>query len=384
MEQKIKIVFIGLIAICALSFIFNIFTLVSKQRITREKNALEQENVTLNKKIEATLQQNKELQNGVNLLKQNLTKLAKERETLQKKYAMVENARAELVNQVQALSAQIKESPGGVPAGVSMAEDEYWAAILKENKENQWKLDELQSKLSEAKINNEDLQRQRDSLELEITNLSRDKQELSRQYEFFQKQVEYNKKMMETISLELVGEKNDKMKIEESLDTIKRENNILRRQLESVNSRKINLERKISELEDSNRTLESRFSEMDIMLEDKVLEVSRMNRRARTDAIMKEEPVELSPIIVRPAEMTSQFGTTIEGRVVALNRENNFVIVDLGQVNSVRVGDVLGVLDDGNRPIATLEVIETRDSISACDILRTSTPLQVGNLVRVK
>lgn len=384
MEQKIKIVFIGLIAICALSFIFNIFTLVSKQRITHQRDALEQENVTLNKKIEATLQQNKELQNGVNLLKQNLTKLAKERETLQKKYAMVENARAELVNQVQALSAQIKESPGGVPAGVSMAEDEYWAAILKENKENQWKLDELQSKLSEAKINNEDLQRQRDSLELEITNLSRDKQELSRQYEFFQKQVEYNKKMMETISLELVGEKNDKMKIEESLDTIKRENNILRRQLESVNSRKINLERKISELEDSNRTLESRFSEMDIMLEDKVLEVSRMNRRARTDAIMKEEPVELSPIIVRPAEMTSQFGTTIEGRVVALNRENNFVIVDLGQVNSVRVGDVLGVLDDGNRPIATLEVIETRDSISACDILRTSTPLQVGNLVRVK
>ena len=383
MEQKIKIVFIGLIAICALSFIFNIFTLVSKQRITRERDTLEQENVTLNKKIEATLQQNKELQNGVNLLKQNLTKLAKERETLQKKYAMVENARAELVNQVQALSAQIKEGPTGVP-GVSMAEDEYWAAILKENKENQWKLDELQSKLNEAKINNEELQRQRDSLELEITNLSRDKQELSRQYEFFQKQVEYNKKMMETISLELVGEKNDKMKIEESLDTIKRENNILRRQLESVNSRKINLERKISELEKNNKTLESRFNEMDIMLEDKVLEVSRMNRRARTDAIMKEEPVELSPIIVRPAETTSQFGTSIEGRVVAINRENNFVIVDLGQINSVRIGDVLGVLDDNNRPVATLEVIETRDSISACDILRTSTPLQVGNLVRVK
>jgi len=383
MEQKIKIVFIGLIAICALSFIFNIFTLVSKQRITRERNALEQENVTLNKKIEATLQQNKELQDGVNLLKQNLTKLVKERETLQQKYTLVENARAELVNQVQELSAQIKEGPTGVP-GVSMAEDEYWAEILKENKENQWKLDELQNKLSEAKINNEDLERQRGSLELEITNLNRDKQELSRQYEFFQKQVEYNKKMMETISLELVGEKNDKMKIEETFDTIKRENNILRRQLENLNSRKIGLERKISELEDNNRMLESRFNEMDIMLEDKVLEVSRMNRRARTDAIKKEEPVELSPIIVRPAETTSQFGTTIEGRVVAVNRENNFVIVDLGQINSIRVGDVLGALDDASRPIATLEVIETRDSISACDILRTSTPLQVGNLVRVK
>jgi len=383
MEQKIKIVFIGLIAICALSFIFNIFTLVSKQRITHEKDALEQENVTLNKKIEATLQQNKELQNGVNLLKQNLTKLVRDRETLQQKYTMVENARAELVSQVQALSAQIEEGPAGA-AGVSMAEDEFWAGILKENKGNQWKLDELRNKLSEAKINNEELQRQRDSLELEVTNLNRDKQELSRQYEFFQKQVEYNKKKMETISLELVGEKNDKMKIEESFDTIKRENNILRRQLESVNSRKIGLERKISELEDNNKTLKSRFNEMDIMLEDKVLEVSRMNRRARNDAIMKEGPVELSPIIVRPAERTSQFGTTIEGRVVAINRENNFVIVDLGQINSVRVGDVLGVLDDGDRPIATLEVIETRDSISACDILRTSTPLQVGNLVRVK
>jgi len=383
MEQKIKIILIGLISICALSFIFNIFTLVSKQQLARQKTALEEQNASLNKKVEAALSQNKELQNGINVLKDNLTKLVQDRDNLQQKYAMVENARAELVSQVQNLSQQIQESPTGAP-GVSMAEDEYWAGILKESKENQWKIDELRNKLKEARISNEELDRQRDTLELDIANLNRDKQELSRQYEFFQKQVEYNKKMMETISLELVGEKNDKMQIEESFDTIKRENNILRRQLDSLNSRKINLERKITELEDNNKTLESRFNEMDIMLEDKVLEVNRMNRRSRTDAIEKEGPVELSPIIVRPADSTPQFSTSIEGRIVAVNRENNFVIVDLGQVNSIRVGDVLGVLDDADRPIATLEVIETRDSISACDILRTSKPLQVGNLVKVK
>jgi hypothetical protein len=98
------------------------------------------------------------------------------------------------------------------------------------------------------------------------------------------------------------------------------------------------------------------------------------------------EPVELSPIVVRPPSEASALQTSRDndGKVLALNRENNFIVIDIGEENGVRVGDTFQVSNKEDKPIASVEVIETRDSISACDIKKESSTIKVGDKVRIK
>lgn len=89
--------------------------------------------------------------------------------------------------------------------------------------------------------------------------------------------------------------------------------------------------------------------------------------------------VELPPIIVRnnQAGMTSM----IRGRLVEVNDPHNFVVIDRGSTDGVRVGMAFDVLR-GSSAVGRVSVIRARPSIAACDIVRAKTPspLQAGDL----
>jgi hypothetical protein len=382
MEQKIKFIIIGLIAVLTVSLIFNVATFSAKQAVARERDKLKEENASLAKKVEDSLKENKSLQEKINLLNQNIDRLSKEKEEVFKKLELLEKTRQELVKQVKALKEQGQEQT--VPSGMSQTQDAYWAGILKSKKDLELQLDNLRNELKTAQINNEQLDKQKSSLELEVNNLSREKEEFMRQADYVKKQLEYNKKIMDTTTLELVAEKNDKMQIEETLKTIKNENAILRRQLKNLNDRKISLEKKLAEAQAENTTLENRFTEMDILLKDKMLQVDRLSKQIATGQNEQEGPVELSPIVVRPqSEVTKASEAPRQGRVLAVNRENNFVVIDLGDEGGAsRVGDVFHVYNKEGKLIATIEVIETRRAISACDIRKETAPIKIGDVVK--
>ncbi|MDD5653310.1 MAG: hypothetical protein PHT31_04000 [Candidatus Omnitrophica bacterium] len=404
MEQKIKFIIIGLIAVLVVSFALNIFTLLSKEQALRSNNTLQEDKSSLLKEVETSKQKVGQLQKQLIELNQGVDKLNKEKEEIQKKYDLVDKARQTLVDQVKALkekeaSSKTSASATAQPASNALGNDAYWAGILKQKKDLEWQLDTVRSELKTAQINNEQLQKEKSALELEAGNLGREKQDLGRQYEFVQKQLEYNKKMMESIALELVGEKNDKLQIQDSFKAIKTENAMLRRQLKNLNDRKISLERKLATAQEKSHTLESRFNEMDVLLKDKMLQLEKISRTVpSSEATAKEEPVELTPIVVRPpSETTTMPSITTpaaetsaasipqkEGKISAVNRDNNFVIIDLGEEQSARVGDVFNVYNKANKPIGVVEIIETRKAISACDIQRENEKIQVGDKVRLK
>ncbi|MDD4900375.1 MAG: hypothetical protein PHG68_07330 [Candidatus Omnitrophica bacterium] len=242
MEQKIKFIIIGLIAVLVVSFALNIFTLLSKEQALRSNNTLQEDKSSLLKEVETSKQKVGQLQKQLIELNQGVDKLNKEKEEIQKKYDLVDKARQTLVDQVKALkekeaSSKTSASATAQPASNALGNDAYWAGILKQKKDLEWQLDTVRSELKTAQINNEQLQKEKSALELEAGNLGREKQDLGRQYEFVQKQLEYNKKMMESIALELVGEKNDKLQIQDSFKAIKTENAMLRRQLKNLNDR---------------------------------------------------------------------------------------------------------------------------------------------------
>ena len=88
--------------------------------------------------------------------------------------------------------------------------------------------------------------------------------------------------------------------------------------------------------------------------------------------------VELPPIIVRKdqAGMT----TTVRGRLLDVNESHNFVVVDKGSDDGVRVGMVLDVLR-GAASVGRVSVVRVRPQLSACDIIRAKTAglLQAGD-----
>ena len=88
--------------------------------------------------------------------------------------------------------------------------------------------------------------------------------------------------------------------------------------------------------------------------------------------------VELPPIIVRKDQ--AGMASVVRGRVLEVNELHNFVVVDRGSMDGVRIGMTFDILR-GSGPVGRATVVRVRPQLSACDILRakTSGPIQVGD-----
>jgi hypothetical protein len=105
----------------------------------------------------------------------------------------------------------------------------------------------------------------------------------------------------------------------------------------------------------------------------------------------KKESIELPPIVVRPqTEKISAPQEQIQepipeipsaGKILAVNRDDNFAIINMGEDLGIRVGDTFQVYRKG-KPIAIIEVIKTRRSIAACEIKTEITPIQLEDTIR--
>ncbi|MDD5465805.1 MAG: hypothetical protein PHP73_05650 [Candidatus Omnitrophica bacterium] len=177
---------------------------------------------------------------------------------------------------------------------------------------------------------------------------------------------------------------------QDALKTLKAENEEFTRQLKSLSSRKIILDQKIQSLQETNSALEKRLNEMNTMLVNRMPQAGSLG--SESDMIKsgvpaatlekKRESVELPAIIVRSSfspekPVVPAFG----GKILAVNTDNNFVIIDLGSASGVKVGDMFNVYR-AQKSIGSIAVIQIRDSISACDIKRTSTPLKIGDNIK--
>ena len=82
----------------------------------------------------------------------------------------------------------------------------------------------------------------------------------------------------------------------------------------------------------------------------------------------------LPPIVAqKTAKLTTpsleQIGedTDLKGRVVTINKEHNFVVIDLGKQDGIDVGNKFNVYR-GSIFLGLIEIIQARDRIAAADI----------------
>jgi chromosome segregation ATPase len=319
----------------------------------------------------------------IDLLNKELAVVRKEKQDVEKKYELANKAKDELVEKLKFLQDQLSAKPE-VEVALPPTTDAYWAGILKSKTDLEFQLAQIRNDLKSTQINNEQLQRDKKTLELEFNNLKREKEDLKRQFD-------YNQKLVDSLSQDLVREKNDKNKMQETFSSLRSENGLFLQQIKSLSNRKITLEHKLQALQEKKANLELKFNQMQVMLSDKLSQIGNLNQQL-TDIATEEKPkkglplekresVELPAIVVRPqSEITQYESTPLEAKISAVNRENNFVVVELGEEAGVKVGNKLRVTRDGQY-VGEVEVIQTRKNISACDIKKEIIPIQIGDSV---
>jgi len=384
MEQKIKFIIIGLIVFSVACLLLFFKAVNQQQTLARESNALKSENNALLNKVNQLENDLKENQGKIDSLKNERDKASAELKDLQNKFDLASKARDELAEKLQKQS-QRQETAEKPTLQVPEGADAYWGEILKSKTDLELQLANIRTELRNLQINNESLQRDKAALEIDINSLRNEKKDLIRQ-------LDYNQKLLDSMSQEVVRERNDKSAIQDSLKTIRAENDLLSRQLKSLSSRKISLDQKIQALAEGKDTVDKRLSEMETMLTDKISQIDSL--KTELDAIKsgkavvsvekKRESVELPAIVVRSsANLENNKAEIAEypGKILAVNTDSNFVVIDLGISSGAKVGDEFNVYR-AQKLIGSIAVIQARDNISACDIKKVSTALKVGDSVK--
>ncbi len=392
MEQKTKIIILGLVAILIVSLFVTLQTFSSKQTVEKERDQLRKENMALSRKADEAMGETRRLADKLNSFNTDLSRVNQEKEELEKKFQIINKERQDLADQLTAAKSQrqIMQASSAI-SSMPASEDAYWASLVKAKTDLEFQLENLRVEFKNAQAKNGALMREKANMELEVTNLSREASELRRQ-------LSYNQKLMDSIAQELVREKNDKFAIEGSVKEIKSDNTLLRRQLKAINNRKDNLEEKLVSMQQQNQSLNRRIDEMQNILQDRNTQIEGLKTKVEnmvaglppSGGMKKDVPVELPPITVRPQPekaaqkqtMPSPAMLSIAGKIVAINRENNFVVIDLGDDAGIKLGDTFQAYNREGVPIASLEVIQTRKNISACDIKNESATLAVGDTIR--
>ncbi len=384
MDQRTKLIIIGLIGFSVVCLFLFMQATSSQQMLMRERNDLKSENATLISKVDRIENDLKANQVKIFSLQDEKAKAIQDLNELQKKLDLVSRSRDELVEKFKQRKEEVSGAGQQETAGQNT--DAYWGQILKAKTDLELQLSSIRDELKSLQVSNDSLQREKSALEIDINSLRNEKQDLLRQ-------LDYNRKLLDSISQEVVRERNDKVAIQDSFKAIKAENRILSRQLKNLNSHKAALDKKVQDIQEGKSAIEKRLSEMETMLADRVSQINSL--KEDLDAIRSGKPVaalekkfkesvELPEIVVRsssPVEKTEAGAAAFPGKILAVNLDNNFVVIDLGSSSGVKSGDRFSAYRDG-KPIGSIEVIQVRDNISACDIKRMSTPLKTGDNIK--
>ncbi len=234
-------------------------------------------------------------------------------------------------------------------------------ALQRDRKSVEDKLASLRTQLSSA---SSDLERSRSSLE-----------ELKDRYE---KLTEERNKLQS----QLTSTSKERDEVQQGLKRLEQENADLERSASHLRERLAFLDRDYRKLADKVAQLESMHEESGNAASSPNADASTapMSNMKTSSSSSIPGAVELPPIIVRKDQ--AGVSMPVRGRLVEVNEPHNFVIVDKGSTDGVRVGMTFDVLR-GAGSVGRATVVRVRPQLSACDIIRSNTPgpLQAGDLV---
>ena len=418
MPKNAKLIIFLLVVIVAASVFMTLSTSTQKTALEQEKARLENEIAQYKDREQQLTQENKRigdqlkeaqgaqgrLQKQITDFSDKVTALTTERDDWKTRVEDLKKERDQLIAKLQekpevpagaaalgpgqVMPAGPQDMPTAAAAVPSGDEDQYWAQVLKEKAGLEIKLNELQSKLSQGSVDVEELKKKNSDLEIELGQLKNEKEDIERH-------IKYSEDLANTLSIDLAREKNDKRYLTDRTDKMKEENLALRAQVKELTASKMALEKSIARISEDKSSAESKLRTTESIIQnriDEVLDIKKnLDKKIETSSATGSKEIELPPIVISAPSPTSTKSSAANpvnlgsagynGRVLSINNDSNFVIIDLGQDAGVSVGDNLSVYR-GSKYIAGLEIIQARKDISAADIKQKGAKIQVGDTVK--
>jgi chromosome segregation ATPase len=267
-----------------------------------------------------------------------------------------------------------------INTGDAKANEVYWAGVVRAKAALELELTDVKKKLNENSLKVEDLKKANSDLELEVGRLKNEREEIVRK-------IKYGEDLADSLSIELARSRNDQKSVQDRADKISTENQSLRGDIRQLTTTKVALEKSISKLTDEKGTIEKKLVETENIIQSRIDEIWKIKKDVDKRFDINKNAygeVELAPIVVNagsaPAKM-AQESIRKAGNIVSINEENNFVVINLGEKDNIRVGDTLKVYRDRNA-IGTVAVIQVRKDISAADIKQRTSAFKPGDTVR--
>jgi len=233
MDNKVKLLVIGLGVLAAIS-LFIAFQLnltngklgVENQALDQKLSQISQENDQLTKKLSSVLDKNRTLLGSFGDLEKKSEGLQQKLDELQERLDLTAKERDNLIDKVQELiddknkiseeleDTKIKLTEAEKPAEeeqaqaegrapVTSAQQAYWAEVLREKADAELELEQIRSQLNDVSFKANDVLKERDALQMELKALMQEKEDLERR-------ASYNEKLARALSEDLVREKDDK------------------------------------------------------------------------------------------------------------------------------------------------------------------------------
>ena len=395
MQDKIKYIIFGLAAFVIL--IVLMFLGLKVKSLERERQDLQNQNSELNQKVEVMTRAAETMKKEIAAAQKafedttaQLTDTKKTLETVVQERDALSKQVAEIVSDKEK-AAKEKPEPAVKPQ-VSL-DDAYFAGILKQKADLEVQISMMRDNFKALKAANDQLVLEKNNLVFEVNNLNRDAQDV-------QQASAYNQKMVDNLTQELAREKTDKLELAKRLKTLKTDNRQLRQQLQSLGERRLSLEKKLADMQSKNAALESSLAGMELYVKQQMFQMGDIKNQmedargaarsapaARAQSARqtegRREAIQLPPIVVRPQQDSAGQGAGLSGamKIISVDEDNNFVVINAGQESNVKIGDTFQVTRDGDN-VGIIKVIQVRERIAACDIKDEKMPLRVGDLVR--
>jgi septal ring factor EnvC (AmiA/AmiB activator) len=405
MQDKIKYIVLGVAAFIVL--IVMMFLGLKVKSLEKERQDLQGQATALNEKITLTSADNAKLQDKIGSLSKDLKDVTAKRADVQQKYDLLAQERDALNKQISQIKedqiSKFKEAAvpvAPVPAAKPTMDDSYFAGILKQKADLEVQVSMMRDTLKNLKSANDQLVLEKNNLVYEINNMNRDTQDVKHT-------ADYNQKMVDNLTQALASEKTNNLELAKRLRAAKADNRQIRQQLQSIGERRLSLEQKVADMQSKNAGLESSLASMELYVKQQMFQMDDIKNQmedargsrsvSASGAAPAQSPyqqaaagrsrrdaIQLPPIVVRPQQPVAADAPSVgdKSRVISIDKENNFVVVNAGQADNVKIGDMFQVYRDGQN-IGSVEVIQARDRISACDIKNETTPLRVGDLIRL-
>ncbi|MCF7916701.1 MAG: hypothetical protein K9L61_02895 [Candidatus Omnitrophica bacterium] len=333
----------------------------NNQELKQINSSLQQENSNLEQRYQRTSQENRQLNQRLQTVNQQLSQIEQERSDLRQKYQQASQERDMLAEKLKQQPQGVQTSSRPAPSGKG---DDYWADFVQQKAELEARLDNLRSEILDTQSQVAQLKKENKELSLQVDQVEKEKERL-------EQEIKTKQRALRVMSMDLVAEREDRGQAVSEVKKLRNENTSLKRELIVANQQKSNLQDKLRQTLEKKNTMEDKLASAENILKEKSLafrelqtDLTQTIREGKQAVVGESSSVELPPIVVKP-ESPGLVG--LRGEIIAVNPEERFVVLDLGEASGINPGVLLKVMR-GDREIATLEVIETRQNISAADI----------------